>query len=314
MTGIDLSILIVNWNTVDLLSACLASLPAACGTLDYEVLVVDNNSCDGSADRVRRDFPDCRLIESGGNLGFSKANNIALAQARGQRLLMLNPDTVCPEASLQRLCLALDAHPKAAAVGPTLLDEQNLPTASYGNFPNLWRHLASIIDPADVWIGRPWRNHGLGSIPKPGQPASKVDYVKGACLLMNRAAFQEIGPLDEQFFMYFEETDWCYRARQAGWEIWLHPEIAISHLEGQAAGKVSDFSRRQFQHSYRLYLAKYYGPSRVLFFRTAQALEYGVKSLLHKLHPGEDHQALARHFWATAQLQFQRTIAPQPPQ
>ena len=124
----DLSVIIVNWNTRDMLRDCLASLPRATEGLETEVLVVDNASSDGSAEMVRNEFPTARVIESGGNLGFSKGNNLALAKARGDGLLLLNPDTVCPPASLARLCRFMNGKRDLAAVGPRLVDGEGNPT------------------------------------------------------------------------------------------------------------------------------------------------------------------------------------------
>ncbi len=319
-TGCDLSIIIVNWNTRDLLRDCLASLPSACGDLVVETLVVDNDSADGSAAMVRDEFPGCEVIESGGNLGFSRGNNLALASARGDRLLLLNPDTVCPADSLVRLAAALDTLPDAWAVGPALIDADGLPAASYGDFPTLRRHLLSCLDPANLWLARPWRNRGLGSLPVLGGPDRRVDYVKGACLMFTRAAHETVGALDERFFMYFEETDWCLRARRAGGRVWLCPGVEVAHLEGKSAEQVSDFSLRQFQHSYRLFMAKHRGDGWVDLLRIVQYPEYRLKGLLRKgaalFASGPDaknNRTLARLYHAIARLQLESEIDPRPP-
>ena len=135
----------------------------------------------------------------------------------------------------------------------------------------------------------------------------------GACFLMPREAVEKIGPLDEQFFMYFEETDWCWRAKQAGLENWYCAETEITHLEGQAAEQASQFSLRQFQKSYRLFVKKNYGPRQVAAFRLAQFAEYSCKSLLRRLIPGDRNKALARHFAAKARLQFANNLQVDPP-
>jgi len=319
----DLSIVIVSWNTRELLDACLASLAAAAGDLLVETVVVDNASRDGTPELVATRHPNVRLLPAGANLGFARANNLALGEVRGPRILLLNPDTVCPPASLARLCARLDALPDAACVGPDLADAGGRPTACWGDFPAAWHHWRSLLDPALVWLPRRWREPGLGRTATslryhagrrdPATGAVAVDYVKGACLLLRRAALETVGTLDERFFLYFEETDWCRRARRAGLAVYLCPQVRITHLEGRASGLVSDFSLRQFQHSYRLYLAKHHGPAAVGRFRRALRAEYAWKARLRSLRGTAHDRALAAQYARVAALQAQDDIAPVPP-
>ncbi len=321
----DLSIVIVSWNTRELLRGCLASLPAATAGVATEVLVVDNASRDGTPTMVQADFPDVVLIESGGNVGFAAGNNLALARARGRAILLLNPDTICPPGSLAALVDRLDRLPMAAAVGPALIDGAGAPTAAWGDEPSLRHHLIGILDPARRWLPRRWREAGLGRLassacltqgsPDPATGAYVVDYVKGACLLMRAEALSRVGPFDDGFFLYFEETDWCRRARTANWRVYLCPDVMVVHLEGKAAGQVSDFSLRQFQTSYRRYLAKHHGPGVVPAYRLAQVVEYGGKALARTLAAGDRQQnrALARAHWTRAKLQFVSRLRAAPP-
>jgi GT2 family glycosyltransferase len=310
----DLSIIIVSWNTRDLLRDCLRSLPAATEGLVTEVLVVDNASVDGTPDMVQDEFPEVTLIESGGNLGFSAGNNLALGQATGNGVLLLNPDTVCPPASLGRLFRFLNAHPKAAVTGPRLVDGDGRPTISGGMFPRARYHWLGFLDPRRVWL-RGSLAKRVVFVPERDVPSHQVEYVMGACFLMTRQALEKLGPLDDRFFMYFEETDWCFRAVQAGFEVWYCAETEITHLEGQSAERVSDFSLLQFQKSYRLFIAKHYGRSRVWVFRRAQFAEYGMKSLLRPIAPGDRsrNQALADTFGRRAKLQLKSRIDATPP-
>lgn len=315
----DLSVIVVSWNTREALRDCLASVPAACGDLAREILVVDNASADGSADMVRAEFPGVRLIESGGNLGFARANNLALPEVRARHVLLLNPDTVCEPGALARLSAFLDATPGAGACGPTLIDAAGRPTLSWGAAPRLSHHLLSIVDPGRRWLPAGLRERATARPPRPGDEPVRVDYVVGACLMATRAAWEAVGPLDERFFMYFEETDWCRRAAAAGYGIWLVPAARVAHLEGRAAARVSDFALAQFQKSYRLFVAKHYGPGRVSTFRAAQFVEYGLKSVLHRLaallRPADAarHAALADNFRRIALLQLRDRIEARPP-
>ncbi len=321
MTGAscDLSIVIVNWNTRDLLRDCLASLPAACSGLTTETVVVDNRSADGSAAMVREQFPGVNLIDGGGNIGFSRGNNLAFASCGGRFVLLLNPDTVAPPGSLTTLLRFLESEPGAGAAGPILTDAEGRPTLSYGCEPRLRHHLLSVIDPARRWLPRRWREQTMARVGDPAAGSRDVEYIVGACLMIRRETLARIGPLDERFFMYFEENDWCLRARRAGWRVLLCADARVAHLEGRAAEKAGDFTRAQFQKSYRLFVAKHGGPAKVLLHRAAQFLEYGLKAVLRRcagvIDPrGRDrHRALARHFGAVAALQLRREISVLPP-
>lgn len=312
--GADLSVVIVSWNTRDLLRGCLASLPAACADLRTEVIVVDNASADGSAPMVAAEFPHVRLLETGGNLGFARAVNLALPHAGAPAVLLLNPDVVCPAATLARLTRYLNGNEKAAAVGPRLVDGDLRPTVSWGFFPRARHHWLGCLDPARLWL-RGRLALRVTVAPGRGEPSRPVEYVTGACLLLRRQALQEVGPLDERFFMYFEETDWCYRARQAGWEVWYCAEAEVQHLEGRAAQRALGFAQRQFQKSYRLFVAKHYGRGRLWQFRLAQFAEYSLKALLRSLAPGDraGNAERARSLWGKARLQLAGRIEAVPP-
>jgi len=337
LTTVDLTIIIVNWNTGELLARCLDSLPAASEGLHQRTVVVDNASQDGSVTLLCERYPSVELIESGGNLGFGRACNLVLRELSSPWALILNPDTECPPAAITDLVAAARAHPRAAALGPALADEHGHPVASYGDFPRLRHHLAGWLDPAARWLPSRWRDTGLGRIPPSAPPdrgatdtsttdtsttstgttsaCQAVDYVKGACLLLSATALQRVGLFDERFFMYFEETDWCLRAQQAGFGIYLCPQVTVIHHEGQAAAQVSRFSLAQFQRSYRLFLAKHQGTARVSFFRFLQWCEYSSKACLRGLAPGDrkHNSRLAAEHAYRARLQLRRTIDVQPP-
>lgn len=310
----DLSIVVVNWNTRDLLRACLASLPAATGGLNYEVIVVDNGSSDDSVAMVRREFPGVILLEPGENLGFARANNLAFARVSGDAVVLLNPDTVCHPNSLRALRDRLRVRADAAAAGPLLLDADGAPTISYGNFPAARYHWLALLGPLRRWLP-PLRGQQFTCVPAEDEEERPVDYVAGACLLIPRRILAEIGTLDERYFMYFEETDWCWRAQAAGRQVYYCPAARVHHFEGRSAARVSRFSRAQLQQSYRLFVAKNYGPQRVAAFRAAQFCEYSAKALARATVGlfAARHRPLARSYWQTARLQLARDIAVEPP-
>ena len=308
----DLSIIIVNWNTCGMLRDCLRSLAAATEGLETEILVVDNASRDGSAAMVAAEFPAIRLLAAGGNLGFARANNLALPHATGHAVLLLNPDTVCPPASLVRLFRFVHGRANVAAAGPRLVDADGRPTISWGFFPRARDHWLGCLDPRRLWLRGPLAQR-VTVIPGRSDPSRTVDYVLGACFMIPRVALETLGPLDDRYFLYFEETDWCWRARGQGLDVWYCAETEITHLEGRAAEQVSRFSLRQFQLSYRLFVAKNYGRGRVWSFRLAQFAEYGMKALLRRLARGERNRKLAAVYWERARLQLSARIEAAPP-
>lgn len=230
----DVSIIIVNWNTGDLLEECLDSLKRMDPGPSFEVCVVDNASTDSSVDTIRRRYPDVHVIANTLNAGFAAANNQGAASARGRYLLLLNPDTVAFPNSLAELVRFTDAHPDAGAVGPRLLNSDGSPQRS------CWRGqpgvASALVDGLYLWKipGAPLTSR-LEIDPGAVQEPIEVDHILGACMLIRRDAWDRVGSLDEGFFLYLEETDWCVRATKAGWKIMFNPATAITHLGQQSS-------------------------------------------------------------------------------
>ncbi len=216
-TLLDLSIVVVSYNTTDLLRKCLVAIYAA-RPADYtfEVLVVDNASPDNSAEMVRTEFPQVEIIANQENRGFAAATNQALAKARGTYLLLLNPDTEVQGEAIWKMVAFLEAEPQAAVVGPALLYPDGTFQESAFAFPNLWQIFLDFF-PLNWRLtrsrlnGRYPRRLFEGNFPQ----AFEIDFPLGACLMVRRSLTEKIGPLDEGFFMYMEEIDWCYRIKQA---------------------------------------------------------------------------------------------------
>lgn len=309
----DLSIVIVNWNTCELLRDCLDSLPAASDGLSYEVFVVDNGSADDSAVMVGNLFPDVMLIEAGSNLGFARANNLALPRTRGRSVLLLNPDTICPPHALTRLVEAAERHPGHAGYGPILVAGDGEPTTSYGNFPSLRYHWLRPL--ACLPLGRRWHRWSrFTHIPERGDEDMTVNYIVGACLLIPRTALELVGTFDERYFLYFEETDWCLRAWREGLKARLCSDIEVVHLDGRAAELVSHFSLVQFHHSYRLFVAKHAGFEAVVRLRLALLWEKGLQAFWHALQFWSSrHRRLAGRYAREALLQCRSDLGPEPP-
>jgi N-acetylglucosaminyl-diphospho-decaprenol L-rhamnosyltransferase len=265
----DVSVIVVNWNTCDLLAQCLASILDTRDALDVEVLVVDNASSDGSQAMVRSRFPGVRLIENEENVGFARANNQAMALCRGRYALMINSDAIATPGAIQALVGLADAEPRAGIVGAQLLNPDGSFQASYSPFPTLWREFLILTGLGRLLRGRWYPSRG----PMEDKGPRIVDYVEGACLLVRRQATQEVGGLDEGYFMYAEEVDWCYAMKQRGWQVWYQPDARIIHHGGASS------RQRRTQREADLYR------SRVRFFRKhyGDAAAVGLKMLIYSL-------------------------------
>ena len=288
----ELSIIIVSWNVKSLLRDCLNSLSraiAAAPDLSTEVIVVDSASSDGSPDMVRQEFPWVRLIASEKNLGYAGGNNRGIDTARGRFFFLLNPDTVVHPDILHQLVDFMDRHPQSGAVGPQLLWPDGSIQSSRRRFPTLgslfWEStLLGQWFPNNRYI-RDY--HCAGQTPDQPQ---LVDWVVGAAIFIRRDAWQQVGPIDEDYFMYFEETDWCRRAAEIGWLTYYLPGARLIHFEGKSSEQVIAARTIRFQRSKLRYTRKYFGATwtavlRVFLWITfaIQWLEETVKWLLgHK--------------------------------
>lgn len=231
----DVSIIIVSWNTRDLLRRCLHDALAASAGLAVEILVVDNGSTDGSQDMVRDQFPLVQLITNEANIGFVRANNQAIEQARGEYVLLLNSDAFLAPDALHHLHAFMHQHPQAGAVGPRLSYADGSLQRSCTAFPTLFTELCLMLQldrlfPRSKLFAHFWLSGWDYSTVR------EVDVIMGACLLVRRAAIERVGLLDERFFMYSEEVDWCYRLRQAGWQLYVVPQAQAVHIWGGSTG------------------------------------------------------------------------------
>jgi GT2 family glycosyltransferase len=245
---IDLSIIIVNWNTRDLLCQCLRSIQETADGIAYEIVVVDNGSADGSLPAVREAFPLVQLIANAENLGFARANNQGIRASRGRHVLLLNSDTLVRPGALAALVGFLEQHSDVGIVGPELLNRDGSVQLSWAAFPTLWSELSGKNIRARR--RRPARD---------GREAYSVDWIGGACLLIRRAAIEQIGLLDERFFMYSEETDWCFRAWEQGWQVCYYTAARVVHFGGQSSRRASARMKAQLYRSKLLFMAKHYG-------------------------------------------------------
>lgn len=244
-----LSIVVVNWNTVLLLADCLRSILDGTRNLEYEIIVIDNASADGSAEMIAREFPQVRLIRNSANVGFARANNQGIRASRGRYVLLLNSDTVVPPGALNALVQFMDDHPDAGACGPRLARADGCAQRfAFGGDPSIGYLLARggmhlvFHKPLHDWETR---------------VTHQVDWVSGAALMARRDALEQVGGFDEKFFMYFEDNDLCLRLHRAGWRVFYDPGVTITHLGG-ASLKQNASRTRYYDASLRYFYAKHY--------------------------------------------------------
>lgn len=220
----ELSIIIVSFNTKELLRECLKSLGDR-----HEVIVVDNASGDGSPEMVEKDFPGVVLIKNEKNLGFARANNQGIKKAKGKYLLLLNSDAQVKSKALEELVKFGEENSGAGVVGARLVNPDGSVQPSVYHFPKLINALK------DYWLGK---KGAYEKYAPSGKKPVEVEAVTGAAMLIPRRTIEKVGFLDEKYFMYFEDLDYCLRVRKAGFKIYYLPEAEIIHHHGQSAAKV----------------------------------------------------------------------------
>lgn len=275
----DLSIVIVSYNTRDMVEACLRALPDACRGLQAEVLLVDNASSDGTAAMVEERFPAVRVIANSDNAGFARANNQALKLATGRNVLLLNPDTEALPGSLTVLSAYLDRYPDVGAVGPRLLNSNGSIQQNGRPFPTPWRELLGHSGLRFLSPRQFDRKHEYGR--SDFDLEWETDQVSGACIMVPHRVMDKVGTLDEAFFMFYEEVEWCWRIKRAGWRVVYVPDACVVH---HWMGSVRQQSRRMTRMLYRsgiTYYRKTSGPLAVATMALAAALGTLRNEVIH---------------------------------
>ena len=273
MTGVDLSIIIVNWNTRELLRECLNSVEHTIDDLEYEVIVADNGSSDGSVEMVSQAFPHAILLRNTENRGFAAANNQGIAISRGRHILLLNSDAQLLPRTASQLVGYLDSHPHVGIVGPQVLNGDHTYQGSYASFPTFTGEVLLLTGLARFVYPPTYPSPG----PEDCRYEKSVDWVSGACLLARRAAVEAVGELDEEYFMYSEETDWCYRMKQAGWDVAFLPSARALHKSGSSSMRVPERRRTQIYRSKWLFMLKHQGRLKAMCFRALVRAVTAVK-------------------------------------
>lgn len=253
----DVSVIIVSWNVADLLMACLESLYRTPLPYTFEVLVVDSASTDDTVARVRARFPQVRLFALSENVGFTKGNNIALKEARGRYLFLLNPDTELIDDALAVLVAYMDAHPDVGIAGPHTLNSDGTTQSTRRRFPTL-----AVGFYESTWL-QPYAPRTLLARYYAEDVAddtiADVDWVQGSALLARRDVYDALGGLDEGYVMYCEELDWCKQAKGAGWRVVYVGTAHITHHGGKSSEQVGARKHILFQASKLRYFRKHHG-------------------------------------------------------
>lgn len=283
----DLSIAIVSYNVRDLLAECLSSVEESGRPLRQEVIVVDNASGDGSAEMIQDRFPHVQLIRNPQNLGFARACNQALRVSQGRYLLLLNPDTVVVGDCLPRMVEYMEDHPACgAATCRVWLDRNREWSLSNFEVPTLWREvlvythcLGRAVTPWRV-LEREWRRRWEVWL---AEAPSEIECIQGNFFLVRRRVFEQIGGLDERFFLYYEDVDWSRRIRHAGWKLFFYPGAGVIHHTSQSSKGVRDGLAGTLRDSQRHYLRKHFGWLRTRSVLYLLALDGYLSRLLRRV-------------------------------
>ena len=303
----EVSIVIVNFNTIELLRACLQSIATDPSYRECEVIVVDNASTDGSVNMMKESFPSVRVIVNKSNEGFARPNNMGIRIASGRYILLLNSDTEVKPGAIREMQSFLETHPDAGACGPMLLYPDGSLQHSVRGFPTLWTHWCdmSLLD----------KQFSHTVVFGGGQMAyfdyhrtQQVDHVMAAAFLVRREVCDQVGLFDERFTIYFNDMDLCYRIVKAGWKIYYVHTAHIVHHLGQTVGKVNrSFAYFEEMHNnIMLFYQKHYGVASVVVYKLLLAIGFIPRCLLwwgRRMWRGSDHAVHMSTFcWRTLKL------------
>jgi GT2 family glycosyltransferase len=268
----DLSIIIVNWNSVEFLKKCLASVKAGTQGIEYEIIVIDSASFDGCGEMLLKHFPEVVFIQSQDNVGFARANNIAFEKSCGRNVLFLNPDTEIDGSAINIIYDCLQELPKVGALGCKLLNtDRTIQTSCIQSFPTILNqmldseYLREKMPTSSLW--------GMASLFGNKKEPSLVDAISGACIMMDRKVFEQIGKFSEDYFMYTEDIDLCYKTKKAGYLNYYIPEATIVHHGGGSSQEAkSNFAVVMMRESMYKFLMKTKGHVYAWFYRVSMLL------------------------------------------
>jgi GT2 family glycosyltransferase len=257
----ELSIVIVNYKVKDLLKKCLISISQSKDNLKYETIVIDNNSKDGSVELLKKEFPGIEVIENSQNKGFSFACNQGIKKSSGRYILLLNPDTIFPQMGFRKLIDFMDSIPQAGICGPKMIDGRGNLLHSCRSFPSFLTSISSSQSILERYFPKNplSRRYLLKDLNH--SRMQEVDWISGSCLLARRRMLDQIGFLDESYFIYVEDVDLCYRAFKAGWKVFYFPEVTFVHQVGQSTSQNRLKNRLEHHKSMWIFFKKHFHPN-----------------------------------------------------
>ncbi len=257
----DLSIIIVNYNVKEFIQNLLHSVFKAGCNLKYEIIIIDNASDDGSADFIKEKFPNVNLISNKQNIGFGKANNIGLAAAKGKYILLINPDTLIREDTLEKMISFFESSPDAGLAGCKILNpDGSLQLACRRSFPGPWTSFCKVTGLSSLFPhSRLFARYNLTYLDE--NRTYEVDAISGSFMMMKKEVYEKIGGFDEQFFMYGEDLDLCYRIQKAGWKVYYTPGTQIIHYKGESTRRSSLDETKIFYEAMNLFVKKHLSSS-----------------------------------------------------
>jgi len=276
------AVIIVSWNTRELLAECVASVVDSADAAELETIVVDNHSTDGSREMLRDRYPRVRVIANECNRGFGAANNQAIEATDAPYVLMLNSDARLPRGALAGLLARLEREARAGLVGAQLHYPDGRFQFSHARFPDLVQELLVLSGLGRRCHGRWYPSGG----PDTDRGARVVDWVGGACMLARRAALTAVGGFDEGYFMYGEEMDLCYALRTAGWQVWYEPGARVIHHGGGSSRQTADAAEARLYRGRLRFFRKYYGVAAARWLAVQLCLLTPPKIALHALLRG----------------------------
>ncbi|GJQ59527.1 MAG: glycosyltransferase family 2 protein [Candidatus Scalindua sp. AMX11] len=274
---VDISFIIVNWNTRNILINCIDSIYQTVKGIDFEICVVDNNSNDGSQEAIRKHFPNVTLIENSSNTGFGYANNQALKIMKGRFSVHLNSDTILQEEAIKNLLNFMKGYSSTGLCGVQLLNEDGSKQNSIDNFPSLETELLNKS------ILRLLFPHTYPSKSKNINKPIEVDSVIGACIMVRKEAIDEVGIFDEDYFFFLEETDWCFRMKKSGWKVYHFPGAKVLHLAGHSKKKVPWQAQIEYYRSLYLFFKKNRGLGSYITLRILKPIKVFISLILNFL-------------------------------
>lgn len=283
----DISVIIVSWNVRELLANCLRSVFAQT-ELALQIIVVDSASSDGSPELVAEQFPQVELLACQENVGFPRGNNLGLERANGRFILLLNPDTIVHGDALARMVSYLQQYPAVGVLGPQLLNDDGSVQSSRRRFPTLG---TAVFE--STWL-QPFApqavlDHYYARDVGDGETAV-VEWVMGACLMTRQEVVAQVGGLDEAYFMYSEELDYCRRIHEAGWQVVYYPEAQVTHLSGKSSEQAVTQRHINFNRAKLRYFRKYHGRFTAAVLRVFLLVSYGWQLALEAIKGAVGHK------------------------